>query len=111
MLAASRAALRARGAPHAALGVACRGIGGGGVPDEWGQPKTGGTQFLGTPANYLQLLKTRPVSPDLFGVEGTQWGREPAASRARSNSTSTSLNVCSPCGLEFGNNLFRPVVG
>lgn len=78
MLASSRAALRARGMPHA-LGFAARDIGGGGIPDQWGQPKTGGTQFLGTPANYMQLLKTRPVSPDLFGVEGTAaWSEQRA---------------------------------
>jgi hypothetical protein len=41
-----------------------------GVPEQWGQPATGGTKFLGTPENYAELLKTRPVSPDLFGVEG-----------------------------------------
>ena len=87
MLASSRAALRARGMPHA-LGFAARDIGGGGIPDQWGQPKTGGTQFLGTPANYMQLLKTRPVSPDLFGVEGTLTERAASCvcSTARSGS-------------------------
>ena len=63
-----------------------------GVPDQWGQPATGGTKFLGTPDNYAQLLKTRPISPDLFGVEGacrphasrraTRLGRDGVALRA-----------------------------
>lgn len=44
-----------------------------GVPEQWGQPATGGTKFLGTPENYAELLKTRPVSPDLFGVEGASY--------------------------------------
>ena len=45
-----------------------------GVPDQWGQPASGGTKFLGTPDNYMELLKTRPVSPDLFGVNGAAPG-------------------------------------
>jgi len=49
---------------------AARPLGGTGVPQEWGQPRTGGTGFLGTPDNYTQLLQKRPISPDLFGVEG-----------------------------------------
>ena len=53
---------------------AARPLGGTGVPQEWGQPRTGGTGFLGTPDNYTQLLQKRPISPDLFGVEGA--GRE-----------------------------------
>merc|ERR1712176_388775 len=40
------------------------------VPENWGQPQTGGTTFLGTPKNYLELNKKRPLSPDLFGVNG-----------------------------------------
>jgi len=71
MLSSSRQALRSAAGPQA-LAAATRGIGAQGVPEEWGQPRTGGTQFLGTPDNYMKLLKKRPVSPDLFGVEGTQ---------------------------------------
>ena len=52
-----------------------------GVPDQWGQPATGGTKFLGTPDNYAELLKTRPISPDLFGVEGASRRRCRAAQR------------------------------
>jgi succinate dehydrogenase (ubiquinone) cytochrome b560 subunit len=96
MLASSRAALRARGVPQAALGFAARDIGGGGVPSEWGQPKTGGTQFLGTPTNYMQLLKTRPVSPDLFGVEGAEEWSEQRCARACFPSTSGSHEVPTP---------------
>ena len=62
--AALNAAARARGVVNMALPTAQ------GVPDQWGQPATGGTKFLGTPDNYAELLKTRPISPDLFGVEG-----------------------------------------
>ena len=54
---------------------AARLLGGTGVPQEWGQPRSGGTGFLGTPDNYTQLLQKRPISPDLFGVEGTR-GRQ-----------------------------------
>ncbi len=74
MLASSRAAaaLRGRGAAAPLLAASARSIGAQGVPDEWGQPKTGGTQFLGTPANYSELLRKRPISPDLFGVEGVR---------------------------------------
>eukprot|EP00232_Nephroselmis_pyriformis_P004810 CAMPEP_0182912212 /NCGR_PEP_ID=MMETSP0034_2-20130328/37394_1 /TAXON_ID=156128 /ORGANISM="Nephroselmis pyriformis, Strain CCMP717" /LENGTH=187 /DNA_ID=CAMNT_0025048869 /DNA_START=31 /DNA_END=594 /DNA_ORIENTATION=+ len=39
------------------------------VPDEYGQPKTGGTGFLGTPTNHKQLLEKRPISPHLFGLD------------------------------------------
>ena len=35
------------------LGV--RGIGQVGVPEEYGQPKEGGTKFLGTPANHREV--------------------------------------------------------
>ena len=36
-----------------ALGV--RYIGATGPGDQWGQPATGGTKFLGTPANYMEV--------------------------------------------------------
>ena len=41
-----------------------------GVPEEYGQPKTGGTAFLGTPANHRELLNKRPLSPDVLDVDG-----------------------------------------
>lgn len=34
--------------------AAVRFIGGGGIPEQWGQPETGGTKFLGTPVNYME---------------------------------------------------------
>ena len=34
-----------------------RSIGSRGVPDEYGQPATGGTSFLGTPKNHRELLE------------------------------------------------------
>lgn len=37
--------------------AALRFIGGGGVPDQWGQPQAGGTKFLGTPANYMEVCE------------------------------------------------------
>ena len=48
---------------------------GGGVPPEFGQPKTGGTAFLGTPANHMELVHKRPLSPDIIPVDGkaTPW--------------------------------------
>ncbi|GHP03837.1 hypothetical protein PPROV_000259100 [Pycnococcus provasolii] len=48
---------------------------GGGVPPEFGQPKSGGTAFLGTPANHMELVHRRPISPDIFTVDGkpTPW--------------------------------------
>jgi succinate dehydrogenase (ubiquinone) cytochrome b560 subunit len=47
-----------------------RGIGSRGVPDEYGQPATGGTGFLGTPKNHRELLERRPLSPDVFAADG-----------------------------------------
>ena len=38
--------------------------------EDWGQPASGGTTFLGTPSNYKQLLAKRPLSPDVFGLDG-----------------------------------------
>jgi succinate dehydrogenase (ubiquinone) cytochrome b560 subunit len=45
-------------------------IGQAGVPEEYGQPKTGGTAFLGTPRNHRELLNARPLSPDVLDVDG-----------------------------------------
>ena len=45
-------------------------IGQKGIPDEYGQPKTGGTSFLGTPENHRELLSARPLSPDVLDVDG-----------------------------------------
>jgi len=45
-------------------------IGHKGIPDEYGQPKTGGTSFLGTPENHRELLSARPLSPDVLDVDG-----------------------------------------
>jgi succinate dehydrogenase (ubiquinone) cytochrome b560 subunit len=45
-------------------------IGQTGVPEEYGQPKTGGTAFLGTPRNHRELLNERPLSPDVLDVDG-----------------------------------------
>jgi hypothetical protein len=68
------ARLRAAGGASgpALASAATRAIGGKGIPDQWGQPASGGTKFLGTPHNYEELLKKRPLSPDLFGVEGAR---------------------------------------
>ena len=48
-----------------------RSIGSRGVPDEYGQPATGGTSFLGTPKNHRELLEKRPMSPDGFAADGS----------------------------------------
>jgi len=47
--------------------VCCRGIGRVGVPEFFARksPYTEGTEFLGTPQNHQELLKKRPVSPDV----------------------------------------------
>lgn len=51
--------------------MSARSIGTRGVPDEYGQPKSGGTSFLGTPKNHRQLLEKRPLSPDVFDADGS----------------------------------------
>ena len=50
-----------------------RSIGNFGVPEHWGKKSkyTEGTDFLGTPADHLELTKKRPLSPDLFKVGTT----------------------------------------
>lgn len=47
---------------------------GGGVPEYWGResPYHPGTDFLGTPANHLDLVSKRPVSPHVFEITGVQ---------------------------------------
>eukprot|EP00198_Chlamydomonas_reinhardtii_P000171 XP_001689506.1 succinate dehydrogenase subunit b560 [Chlamydomonas reinhardtii] len=46
-------------------------IGGDRVPEFWGKPSpyTGGTDFLGTPKNHLDLIKKRPLSPDVMEID------------------------------------------
>ena len=51
--------------------TATRAIGSRGVPDDYGQPATGGTGFLGTPKNHRALLEKRPMSPDVFAADGS----------------------------------------
>ncbi|KAL4423857.1 hypothetical protein ABPG75_001158 [Micractinium tetrahymenae] len=53
--------------------VPCR-YHGGGVPEYWGRdsPYHPGTDFLGTPANHLELAAKRPVSPHVFEITGMQ---------------------------------------
>ena len=45
-------------------------IGQTGDPEEYGQPKTGGTAFVGTPRNHRERLNTRPLRPDVLDVDG-----------------------------------------
>lgn len=59
-----------RGASATSIAGA-RSIGSRGVPDEYGQPKSGGTSFLGTPRNHRELLGKRPLSPDVFDADGS----------------------------------------
>jgi len=49
-----------------------RGIGNFGVPEHWGKKSeyTEGTGFLGTPKNHLDLVKKRPLSPDVLSLDG-----------------------------------------
>jgi succinate dehydrogenase (ubiquinone) cytochrome b560 subunit len=44
------------------------------VPEYWGRdsPYHPGTDFLGTPANHLDLVAKRPVSPHVFEITGVQ---------------------------------------
>uniref|UniRef100_A0A7S3E539 Succinate dehydrogenase subunit C n=1 Tax=Chloropicon laureae TaxID=464258 RepID=A0A7S3E539_9CHLO len=43
------------------------------IPEFWGKKSkyTEGTEFLGTPKNHLDLVKKRPLSPDLFSIDGS----------------------------------------
>jgi succinate dehydrogenase (ubiquinone) cytochrome b560 subunit len=52
-------------APHT---HANRWLGGDRIPQYWGKPSpyTEGTAFLGTPTNHEELIKKRPLSPDVF---------------------------------------------
>lgn len=46
-------------------------IGGDKIPEFWGKPSpyTGGTAFLGTPTNHMDLIKKRPLSPDVLEID------------------------------------------
>ncbi|KAG2447242.1 hypothetical protein HYH02_007982 [Chlamydomonas schloesseri] len=46
-------------------------IGGDRIPEFWGKPSpyTGGTDFLGTPKNHMDLIKKRPLSPDVIEID------------------------------------------
>ncbi|GLC52399.1 hypothetical protein PLESTB_000624900 [Pleodorina starrii] len=48
-----------------------RHIGGNKIPEYWGKPSpyTEGTDFLGTPKNHLDLIKKRPLSPDVLEID------------------------------------------
>ncbi|GLI61724.1 hypothetical protein VaNZ11_004148, partial [Volvox africanus] len=48
-----------------------RHIGGDKIPEYWGKPSayTEGTDFLGTPKNHLDLIKKRPLSPDVLEID------------------------------------------
>lgn len=41
------------------------------IPEFWGKKSkyTEGTEFLGTPENHLDLIKKRPISPDVFSID------------------------------------------
>merc|ERR1711959_624737 len=41
------------------------------IPEFWGKKSkyTEGTDFLGTPENHLDLIKKRPISPDVFSID------------------------------------------
>jgi succinate dehydrogenase (ubiquinone) cytochrome b560 subunit len=41
------------------------------IPEFWGKKSkyTEGTEFLGTPKNHLDLIKKRPISPDVFAID------------------------------------------
>lgn len=42
-----------------------------GLPEYWGRdsPYHGGTEFLGTPKNHLELVEKRPLSPHVFEID------------------------------------------
>lgn len=58
---------------HTHIQLYCRHHGGG-VPEFWGRdsPYHGGTEFLGTPKNHLELVAKRPLSPDIFEIDSTK---------------------------------------
>jgi len=99
--AASRAALRqlrALSQPQGSL-AASRCIGSKVPGEDWGQPASGGTTFLGTPANYSELVKSRPVSPDVFGLDGGVHYKFPpvALSSISTRVTGVVLSGGAPC--------------
>lgn len=73
-------------------------IGGDKVPEFWGKPSayTEGTDFLGTPQDHLNLIKKRPLSPDVIDVDGKHphykfpWG---ALSSITNRATGVALSV------------------
>jgi len=62
---------RARGVAARGVPRGARAIGDRSVPEDYGQPKTGGTGFLGTPSNHIELLRKRPLSPDVFASDSS----------------------------------------
>lgn len=70
----------------------------GGVPEYWGKksPYTDGTTFLGTPANHDELVKKRPLSPDVMDINGkTHYKFQP-------NAISSIVNRVTGVGLSVG---------
>ena len=45
------------------------------MPEYWGRdsPYHGGTDFLGTPKNHLDLVARRPLSPHVFEIDNKQF--------------------------------------
>ena len=67
-----RRALASRSPLRVSLLAGGRGIGNFGVPEHWGKKSeyTEGTGFLGTPKNHLDLVKKRPLAPDVLSLDG-----------------------------------------
>ncbi|GFR50864.1 hypothetical protein Agub_g13151, partial [Astrephomene gubernaculifera] len=74
-----------------------RHIGGDKIPEFWGKPSayTEGTAFLGTPKNHLDLIKKRPLSPDVMGLDGKPHYKMPlgAMSSITNRVTGVALSV------------------
>ncbi|PNH06074.1 Succinate dehydrogenase cytochrome b560 subunit, mitochondrial [Tetrabaena socialis] len=75
-----------------------RHLGGDKVPEFWGKPSayTEGTTFLGTPKNHLDLVKKRPLSPDVVEIDSKSlhykmpWG---ALSSITNRATGVAMSV------------------
>lgn len=73
-------------------------IGGDKVPEYWGRPSayTDGTDFLGTPKDHLDLIKKRPLAPDVLEIDNKHlhykfpWG---ALSSITNRVTGVALSV------------------
>ncbi|MEW5319829.1 MAG: hypothetical protein WDW38_010954 [Sanguina aurantia] len=85
-------------------------IGGDKIGEFWGRPSsyTEGTAFLGTPKEHLEMIKRRPLSPDVIGIDNKSlhyklpWG---AISSIANRGTGTVLSFAAAASFEAGSSL------